>query len=187
MFKRVGSREGRGSSLVYGKLGNSQTYEVGDVVKSYTNGVVDLAAAATPILGVLVAIVVGERAAIEATGSPVAGTALSSNLATATTGAANAENYYGIVETSKNAKFSAEVSGTIGTTVDSELRGAWIDINSAGTEYGQLLETTANRTISSATGGMSNFYSHGLDPRDSSRLIVSIANSEMDTQIDVTP
>jgi len=67
------------------------------------------------------------------------------------------------------------VSGTIGTTVDSELPGARLDINSAGNNEDELLESTATRTISTPA----THYSHGVDPNDSGNLLVSVNMSEM--------
>jgi hypothetical protein len=187
MFKHAGSIGGIGRKLQTIKLGNSQTFEIGDVIKTYSTGVADLGAAATPVLGVIVGFVQGSQGKIPAAPAVVAGTASGTQLRSILTDASNSTLYYAIVDISKDTLYSADVDGTIGTTNDSDLRGCWIDINSAGTEYGELLETTASRTAHSAAAGMCNCYSHGLDPNDSARLIVSIANSELDTQIDVTP
>ena len=104
-----------------------------------------------------------------------AGTASGNDVRQVTTGAANAEGYYAFVDAGLDTVFSAEVSGTLGTTVSSTLRGARLDVNSAGNAEGQLLETTATRTI----GTPANFYSLGLDPNDSTRLLVKISMSEM--------
>lgn len=183
-FKK--SRGGQGRVLEKIKLGVSQTFEVGDVVKTYSNGVADLGVAATPILGVIVGFCKADGSPLQDT-EVVAGTAASTDTVTVTTDGTNSENIYALVDVSPDSVYSAEVSGTLGTTNSSNLRGCWIDINSAGAEYGQVLETTASRVAHSATGAMCNFYSLGLDPEDSSRLLVKIANSEEATQIDVTP
>jgi hypothetical protein len=77
--------------------------------------------------------------------------------------------------------WSAEVNGTINTTGSSGLPGAGIDIDSAGTDYGQVLETTATRTAATVT----NFVTRGnkvgssYDLDDTSRLLVSISCSEI--------
>lgn len=174
------------SKLELVELGVSQTFEVGDVVESYTNGVADNGAAAKPLLGVIQGFTNSKGVPLRDS-EIVAGTASGVTQRSVTTDATNSDGYYALVETSKFKLWSAEVSGTLGTTNDSDLRGCWLDINSAGAEYGQLLETTASRTAHNATSGMCNFYSHGKDPNDATRLIVSIANHEFDTQIDVTP
>lgn len=181
-FKRTIGGIGRKLELVL--LANSQTVEVGDVIQTYSAGKGTLGAAATPLLGVVHALCDSKGMPLQVS-DPVAGTASGSDVrsqATSTTG-----TYYALVDVSKDSIYSASVSGTLGTTGSSTLRGCWIDVNSAGTEYGQLLESTASRTAHSANGTMCNFYSWGVDPDDSTRLLVSIANSELDTQIDVTP
>jgi len=185
MLKFVRTIGGVGRKLELIKLGVSQTFELGDAVKTYTTGYADLGVAALPIIGVIDAFADSKGNILPAT-AVAAGTASGSNLTAVTTASPN-PTYYAFVILGQDVLYSAAVSGTLGTTVSSTLRGCWIDINSAGTEYGQVLETTANRTAHAATGGMSNFYSHGLDPNDSTRLLVSIANYEMNTQIDVTP
>ena len=174
MLKFAGTIGGIGRKLVLMKLGNSQTFLVGDAVKSYTNGVVDLGAAATPLLGVIAAFADSKGSPLPAP-TVAAGTASGNDVRTVTTGAANAEGYYAFVDVSKDTIYSAEVSGTVGTTVDSELPGARLDINSAGADYDEVLESTATRTI----GTPANFYSFGADPNDSTRLMVVLAMSEM--------
>lgn len=181
-FVRTLGGVGRKMQLV--KMANSQTVEIGDVIQTYTAGLGTLGSAATPLLGVVHAIVDSKGMPIKQS-NPVAGTASGVDVRSQATGTGG--TYYVLVDMSQDTIYSASVSGTLGTTNSSNLRGCWIDINSANTEYGQLLETTANRTAHSATGAMGNFYSHGVDPNDSTRLLVSIANSELNTQIDVTP
>jgi len=169
----VGSRNGAQRNLSEPILINgTDTVSVGDVVEVYTNGKATNGVAALPLKGVVHAIV-------DALGLPklkgvnVAGSANSSDTQTIT---ADGDDYV-IIDTSVNALYSAEVSGTLGTTADSDLMGARIDIDSANTNYGRLLETTATRTL----GTPANFYSHGVDKNDSTRLIVSIAISEEDS------
>lgn len=181
-FKRTVGGVGRKLELV--NLANSQTVEVGDVIQTYSAGKGTLASAATPVFGVVMAIVDSKGYPLPAP-AVVAGTASGSDVLSQATGTGG--TYYALVDFSTETIYSADVTGTLGTTASSTLRGCWIDVDSAGTEYGKVLETTANRTAHGATGGMSNFYSWGRDPDDSTRLLVSIANSELKTQIDVTP
>jgi len=177
-FNYVGSLNSSQRNLEHVLLYNSETYEVGDCVKSYVNGYAQLPAAATPFLGIIHAIVDANTNPI-VVGSNTAGTANSPATTSVTTGSDNTttETYWAMVDTSKHSIYSAEVSGTVGTTVNSELRGARIDMDSTNTDYGRLLETTATRTI----GTPANFYSFGADPDDSTRLKVSIALSEYDS------
>jgi hypothetical protein len=174
MLKFARTVGGVGRKLELVDLGVSQTYELGDVIKTYSNGVGDLGAAATPVLGVIVAFVSGVRGEVMKSAEVVAGTAASSDYTTVTSDGTNSDDYRAIVDVSKDTVYSAEVSGTLGTTNDSNLIGCRIDVNSAGAEYGQVLETTATRTVATTA----NFYSWGLDPNDSTRLMVSIASSE---------
>jgi len=154
-------------------LKSEVTFSVGQAVRSYVAGVVEHSVAATPVLGILVGIVDSKGNPIRP-GSIVAGTAFDNTVTTVTTGAGNT-TYYGLVEIGTDTIFSVAVNGTIGTTVDSELRGCKIDIDSANTEYGRVLESTATRTVATTA----NFYCHGVDPKDATRLLVSIANDEM--------
>lgn len=153
-------------------LGVSQTFEVGDVVEIYQNGVATLATAAQPIAGVIKSICDINGLPIP-TATRTAGSVDTSGITSVTTGATNT-TYYAMVEVDEDTIFSAPVSGTLGTTTDSDLPGGKIDVDSANTEYGQLLETTHTRTI----GTPANFYSIGVDPKNSSNLLVKIAMSE---------
>ena len=174
-FKKTIGGMGRKLQLV--KLANSQTVEVGDVIETYTVGTGTLEAAGLPVLGVVQAIC-NSRGIPFKTADVVAGTASGTNVtsqATSTTGI-----YYALVDISRDTVYSAAVDGTIGTTVASTLRGCRLNVNSAGTEYGELLESTATRT----PGTAGQFYSHGVDPEDSTRLLVSIALSELVSDVD---
>ena len=175
MFKFARTIGNVGRKIVLRELGVSQTFEVGDAIEVYTEGACTLGTAAQPLLGVIVSFA-------DSKGNPlpkptlVAGTASGNDVREVTTDASNSDGYYAFVDISKDTVYSAEISGTLGTTVDSDEPGARLDVNSAGAEYGQLLETTATRTI----GTPANFYSLGLDPNDSTRLMVTLAMSEME-------
>lgn len=165
---------GVGRKLEKVLLANSQTVEVGDAVEMYTTGKATLATAAHFVGGVVASLCDASGLPL-GTSDPVAGTASgvdTRSVATSTTGTS-----YALVDFGTDSIYSASVSGTLGTTVSSTLPGCHIDINSAGTEYGQLLESTATRT----EGVEANFYSWGVDPNDSTRLLVSIAMSERNT------
>jgi hypothetical protein len=174
----VGTEDGATRNLVLVLLKDSSTVAVGEVVKTYVSGYGERGAAATPLAGVVHSI--GSKDNLpDVQGAHSAGSTNTSDLSTVTTAADNTttELYWAMVDFSVNSKYSAEVSGTLGTTNNSDLRGCRIDIDSANTDYGRLLETTATRTV----GTTANFYSHGVDPNDSTRLIVSLANSEKDS------
>jgi len=169
----VGSRHGAQRNLTDPILINgTDTVTVGDAVEVYTNGKATNGAAATPIKGIVMAIT-DANGLPQLKGANVAGSANSPDTNSVTADG----NDYVIIDTSVNSLYSAEVSGTLGTTVSSTLPGCKIDIDSANTDYGRLLESTATRTV----GTPANFYSHKVDPNDSTRLIVSIALSEEDS------
>ena len=83
-----------------------------------------------------------------------------------------------IIETSEDKVWSVNVSGTLGTTADSPTAtdgaiGGWIDTDSSGSNYARVLESTFTRTQT----GDENFFVWGIDPDDTTRYLVSIANS----------
>lgn len=177
-FNYVGSINGAQRNLYAIVADDSEAIAVGGVVKSYTNGYAQVGVAATPILGITHAITTkGTLPPIK--GESTAGSANTSDTATVTTAADNTttEKYWVLVDTSRNSQYSVTVSGTIGTTATSGRPGCRIDVDSANTTYTQVLETTATRTV----GTPANFYSWGVDPNDSARLIVSISLSELDS------
>lgn len=162
---------GVGRKLELVQLGNSQTVAVGDVIETYTTGKGVLQVAAKLVGGVVDALCDVNGYPIQ-TSNPVAGTASGVDVRSQATGTGGA--YYALVDFSPLTVYSAAVNGTLGTTASSTLRGCHVDIDSANTNYGRVLETTATRT----QGVEANFYSHGTDPLDSTRLLVSIALSE---------
>ena len=166
----VGSRNGSGRSItepIVIKTGD--TIAVGDAVVTYTAGIAEVPTAAEPFRGIVVALTDSNGVPL-AKGTRAAGSADTSDVSSDT----GDGTQYVQLDTNVNSIYSAQVNGTIGTTNSSNLQGAGIDIDSANTDYGRVLETTAVRAIGTPT----NFYSYGTDPRDSTRLLVSIALSE---------
>ena len=78
-----------------------------------------------------------------------------------------------LVDVSMAKIWSVDVTGTIGSTVNSDRIGYRVDVDSAGGNYGNVLETTATRTEAT----VANFFGYGTDPADATRLLVSIASS----------
>mgnify|MGYP001256696134 FL=1 len=173
-YKRTIGGVGRKSEQVL--LGSSLEFNVGDLVETMSTGVALRGEAGKPVLGVIVSICDADGLPFKST-NPVAGTASGTDTRTVTTGATNA-TYYAMVDVSNNTVWSADVTGTVGTNNDSDLRGCRIDIDSAGSLFGKVLESTATRT----EGTEANFYCHGVDPDDSGNLLVSIALSELDAE-----
>lgn len=163
---------GTGRKLQLVNLANSQTVAVGDVIQTYTTGKGVLQTATNLVGGVVEALCDSFGLPIRQA-DPVAGTASGVDLTSVATGSGG--GYYALVDFGTDSIYSAAVNGTLGSTASSTLRGCHIDIDSANTSYGRVLETTATRT----EGVEANFYSHGVDPLDSTRLLVSIALSEM--------
>ena len=169
-FNYTGSRNGAQRNLSARILiKTSEVVAVGDAVETYTSGTGENGGAALPIKGIVHSIV-------DSNGLPFkkgAVTAGSVNTSDTTSVTADGTQYI-IVDTSLDSLYSAQVNGTIGTTTDSDKLGGRIDVDSANTDYGRVLETTNTRTVATTA----NFYNHGTDPQDSARLVVSIANSE---------
>jgi hypothetical protein len=136
------------------------------MVRSYVAGIAEVAVAARPVLGVVVGVVDSMGLPVD----PDSGTLDTYTVASdnQTVGLKKA-----VVMMSKDAIFSADVDGTIGTTNTSNLRGCTLDI----TDENSVAETSALRNASG------QLYSHGVDPEDSTRLLVSIMESEMDGTI----
>lgn len=174
-FEYVSSINGAERNLETVLLFNSITVEVGDVVEVYTNGSATNGAAALPLFGFVHSFVDSTGNAITH-GANTAGSQNSSSVDSVATAADNTTTgaRLALVDTSVHSRYSSEVSGTLGTTASSNLRGARLDVDSANTDFGRLLETTATRTV----GTPANFYSWGPDPKDTTRLIVSLAMSE---------
>lgn len=182
MFKSKGSTGGNRGHLIFKKLADSLTIAVGENVKGWDqdeNEITNVTTAAQPFLGILIGIT-------DSVGNPIvtsaitAGTSKSSKIVSVSTG--TSDTYYGFVEASRYIKFSATVSGTLGTTNESDYAGARIDTNSTNTNYDELLEATATRAI----GTPAQWYSHGIDPSGpsqalaSANLLVSITMSELE-------
>jgi hypothetical protein len=179
-FKRTIGGVGRKLEKVL--LANTQTVEVGDVIETYTTGLGVLGLTRLPILGVIDSICDKDGLPFKSS-NPVAGTASGTDTLSKATGSGG--DVYAMVDVSKDSIFSGSVNGTINNTGTSGKRGCWINIDSAGGDYGRILESTATREHSSNTATSSNFYSHGVDPSDSTRLLVSIANQEFGVQYDL--
>ncbi len=174
MFQPRGFGNGASSpELEVVLLADSTTFNVGDAVESYSTGYLKRGTKAKPTLGILVAIV-------DKYGNPLpptayaAGSATSSDVASVTTSSSNVSGtiYYGLVNTSRDQKYSADVNGTIGTTANSDRGHGWIILDSDNSNFGKVLETGFSRTA------VKEWYVVGVDSADTTRLIVQLAGSE---------
>ena len=163
------------AQLVLVTLGASTTFTIGDLVESMTTGVALPADAASASLGVIVGLADASGAPLRSPDVTRSTVAYSGTVDSVLTDGTNSTGIMAQVCFDQSVKWSAEVNGTIGTTNDSQLRGCGIDIDSANSNVGRVLETTATRTAATIT----NFYSHGVDPSDATRLLVSISCSEV--------
>lgn len=160
---------------------NSTTYNIGDAVKANTTGYAVAATAAAPMLGIVIGFKNSSDTPLTPTAYAKGTTAILPDIETFTAASDNQTNAQSkvIVCFDKSVKWSAQVNGTIGTTNVSNLPGGRIDIDSANSHLDRVLESTQTRTA--ATKAV--FYNWGTDPNDSTRLIVSIAQSELDSNI----
>lgn len=171
-FNFVKTVGGVGRKLELVKLANTQTVAVGDAIQTATTGLGTLLTATNVVGGIVHALCDANGYPVRQS-YPVAGTASGLDSRSVVTGTAGAS--YALVDFSEDTIYSAAVNGTLGSNASSTLRGVLIDVDSANTNYGRVLETTATRT----EGVEANFYSWGVDPKDSTRLLVSIAFSEL--------
>lgn len=174
------------SEIVMVPIGNSLTIAVGEYVQIaksggtagyLTNGTANAAG-----LGIVVGFCDGSGIPLQPT-AYAAGSATGTDVQSVTTASDNQTTFlkWALVEISPFKKFSASVNGTLGTTNNSPTSstkkvGGWVDVDSANSNYGRVLETTFIRARSAGT--VQNFYVWGVDPSDSTRLIVSLASHE---------
>lgn len=154
-------------------IADSNTIAIGDCVK-LSSGYAVRGTAGVQLLGIAVGFSKNEGTPLDPA-TYVPGTATSSDVTSVTAAANNTTAVFKkvLVDVSTAKIWSADVTGTIGTTVNSDRIGARIDVDSAGGKYGYVLETTATRTEST----VANFFCYGTDPDDDSRLLVSLSSS----------
>jgi len=164
-------------------IGNSKTIAVGEAVLSYSNsGSVTNGGAGLPLLGVVNALGKGSGKLPSVQGGHTAGSVNASDTTSITTAADNTTTllWWALVDTSRDSVYSAQVSGTLGTTAGSPtvvgFRGGAIDIDSANTNYDRVLETTHTVTVGDMDDA--NFSVIGVDPQATGRLLVHLSNTE---------
>ncbi len=175
------------SELIYVPIANSVTITVGDLVRcavsGATAGFLTNSASAASALGIVQGFGVNQGGIPVPPAAYVAGTAAGTDVLSVTTASDNQTTFarYALVEISREKKWSAQVNGTLGTTNTSPTAasrrfGGFINVDSGNTNYDRVLETSYIRSRSAGT--VQNFYVWGVDPNDSTRLIVSLACSE---------
>lgn len=165
-------------------IANSITVAVGEAVKLDSTGYVTNATADDAMLGIVVGFAKSDGTPLSPA-AYVAGTATSSDVQSVVAASDNqtVDKKRALVQMDPAMIWSVTVSGTLGTTADSPTAtdgsiGGWINVDSAGTSYGQVLESTFSRT----DGQDQNFFCWGVDPADTTRYLVSIANSVMNSE-----
>lgn len=164
-------------------LDNDEAVGIGDSVK-WLNGNLE-AVNANAVAGIIIDIVDKNGASIWGSTAKL-GSATLTNSATpnlsVVTVASNNETVDLIaakIDISPFTIYSASILGTMNDTNASNKPGGWVD----GSDQRTIDETTHSRTI--GTSGV--FQNHGVDPDDSTRMLVSIHESEIfNTGTDVT-
>ena len=149
--------------LLSGIIANSQTIAVGDAVQ-LSSGFVIPATGTGSIYGIVTEIVTGDGTPVITDGT--VGAELGTYRSEFTVAADNQTNAQVAVKlnVSKEIVYSAPLDATSGTTVGSDLKGTRFDL---------VNENTIDE--SDVTG--TQFFSHGVDPEDSSRVLVNILDS----------
>lgn len=173
MFRPASSGTGVDHGIIVPVIiADSNTIALGDAVK-LSSGFAVRATAGVQLLGIAVGFTKNEGTPLDPQ-SYVAGSATSSDVTTVTAAANNTTVGFKkvLVDISIEKVWSADVTGVIGTTVNSDRIGYRIDVDSAGGKYGNVLESTATRTEAT----VANFFGYGVDPADSTRLLVSLSS-----------
>jgi hypothetical protein len=144
-------------------------------MKIYTNGYAEPATTAYQYLGICHSILDKYGISICPALSKMATTGSATSVTTGglTTASDNAtsgkDNIQVALDVSLDSIYTAAVTGTLGATVTVAQGGFWIDIATGGVS---LTETTASRAA------VKMCYCWGLDPLDSTRLLVSKTKDE---------
>jgi hypothetical protein len=154
-------------------IASSQTISVGDLVLINNSGFVSVATAGNPIFGVVVALVDVngvdmENSRVTKDGTYTASTRTYVASASNQTGA----KFSAVVNSDKNAVWSAQPDAAIGTTTssgNSAFLGSYTDIISAG----QPDENNAGNSFATAA----QLFIHGVDPDNTAHGLYSIKES----------
>ncbi len=160
-------------------IDNSDDVQVGDAVKGIS-GNLEVVTAADALLGVIIDIVDRKGKSIWGT-TALVGSATVTGIPTTGTVTVASDNetvdkIAALIDISMETVYSVSVTGTIGTTVSSDKWGAWVDT----VDEKSIDETTATRTIGTGGQFITQVAPDGTskDPDDSTRLLVSIHESE---------
>lgn len=152
-------------------IDNSDTVQVGDAVR-LRNGDLEIHTAGVAIHGVVVDI--QDRQGNSIFGSlALTGTATVTqpDIVAVASDNETVDQIAALVDTAKTSIYSAAVTGTMNTTTASNKPGGWINAD----DENSIDETTHSRTITDVR----TWKNHGVDPNDTSRMLVSINHSEV--------
>lgn len=166
--------------LIEGLIDDSEEIEPGDAVTAVAKGYVEIAAAGESVLGIVTAIrdsrgrtLLPERD----TAAELGDATIASGVLTAGSDNTTDNKHYAIVDVSPFTRWSADFTGTLGTTANSGRGFCFADL----TDENDIAESTATR------GGTAQFYVWGTntnatnpatDPNSTTKVIVSISESE---------
>lgn len=142
-------------------IDNSDTIQLGDMVKTYNAGNAEVATAARPIGGVVHDVMTKDCVRpTPDSGTQDTFTVASDNETVAQIAA--------LIDFDTDSIYSGDVDGTLGTTNSSDKIGASFDI----TDENSVAETSALRNA------QGQLFGWGADPDDTTRVLVSIMESE---------
>src|SRR3990167_211259 len=155
-------------------IDNSDVVTIGDLVQC-RNGNLELATAGAAVRGVVTGIkdkngisvwnTLATLGTATKTGSP------SSGSVTVASDNETVDLISAVINVSPFAIYSATVTGTMNTTNASNKRGGWVNVD----DEDSVNETTHSRTITDVR----TLNNWGVDPDDSTRMLVSIKHSEI--------
>jgi len=163
-FNLRGNTEGILKSYI---IKNSSTITIGDYVK-LDAGFIDLAGANTPILGVVRGLTDNLGIDLQNTKVVLDGTFTAPHTYAAASDNATDKQIRAIVDIDPMSVYSLEPDNTIGTT-DSDLAGNYMDIIADSDEGDEDTTTTTQMQL----------FIWGVDPEDSTRALVSIAEHQI--------
>jgi len=153
-------------------IDNDDDIAIGDMVKVFNAGNAEKLSAGVAIFGVVHSVVdkYGNSLTPQLTTKATQGSAtIASGVVTVASDNETVDKISVQVDVSQESIYSGDVTGTIGTTNSSEKVGAAFNVDS---------ESTIDET-SSVRNGQAQLYGWGTDPADSTRLLVSILESEL--------
>jgi len=170
-FKYKGNINGGHNRTLVKVVLNAQTdFRVGDVVTVSTDDGVELATAGIRVLGVIASIITDGGVSPSTNGC---GGAFVNTYYTAASNETSAK-VSALIDVDTNSLYSIGADSTLGATTGSNKRWYMMDISTTAVTTGATAQNLGE-SLASATSGQ--FFSHGLDADDTTRVIVNIRES----------